>query len=132
MNLQDHYAAYCADVKRDALDNYIEYARITPTQHPQQYPTIYDYMIDIVAEIRGAIANDDRQRYLSGVAKHEHAMRALFHKMSKEMLLELHVENTPQIRAQMAKEFGEKWVKFLDVQDYSKPLWGPDAQRERV
>ena len=124
MNIRDHYAAYCADVKRDALDNYIEYARITPTQHPAQYPTIYDYIRHVVSEINGAIANEDPMNYRAAIAKHEHAMRALFHKMAKAMLVELHVEDTPEIRAQMSAEFGAKWVKFLDPQDTKTRIWG--------
>lgn len=127
MNLKDHYEAYKGLVTADALDNYIEYAKITPTQNPAQYPTIYDYMRHVVAEINGAIANDDPQNYQLYIAKHEHAMRALFHKMSKAMLAELHVEDTEEIRLQMAKEFGSKWVKFLDVQDHTKPVWSQHA-----
>jgi len=130
MNLKEHYEVYKGLVTADALDNYIEYAKITPTQNPHQYPTIYDYMRDVVAGINGAIANNDEQNYHAYIAKHEHAMRALFHKMSKAMLAELHVEDTEEIRLQMAREFGSKWVKFLDVQDYNQPVWSQHAGRK--
>jgi uncharacterized protein YnzC (UPF0291/DUF896 family) len=116
MNLQEDYAAYKATVANDAPDNYIEYARATPTQHPAQYPTIYDYIRDLADNINRAIAMDDPANYRTYLDKHKYAMKELFKKMAREMIVELGFnEVTPELLKQFKKEFGDRWSKHLTV-----------------
>jgi len=116
MSLQEVYDAYKATVAKDAPDYYIEYARITPTIYPAQYPTIYDYIREVADKVNGAIANNDPENFHTYLDKHKYAMKELFKKMAKEMIKELGFDHvTPELLAQFKKEFGEKWSKHLTL-----------------
>lgn len=117
MDLRKHYESYKESVSAWAPENYIEYARITPTQNPRDYPTIYDYVMQLVTAIRSALDRNDASTYRGHLIKHQFAMRALFYKMSRELLTELGLDPdnvSVENMGKYEKEFGRRWVEALD------------------
>ena len=119
MDLQKHYESYIASLREDALEHYEQYAKDSPTKYPAQWPTIFDYISDLVPIIRGAIANGDSMRYLDALKKHQFAMVSLFSKMVMELIWDCRDAHAEDLLKELSAGWRGNWVKFHN-ENYKK------------
>jgi len=114
MNLQEHYATYCASLGRDMLAEAALYAKVTPTKDRSLHRTIHEYLVDLVVTIRASIENKDAATYKKMLKNHQFAMTMLFGRMVREMLEDTDLQDGLTY-FYLARDLGWNWFKFLDI-----------------
>lgn len=114
MNLQEHYATYCASLGRDMLAEAALYAKVTPTKDRSLHRTIHEYLVDLVVTIRASIENKDATTYKKMLRNHQFAMTMLFGRMVREMLEDTDLQDGLTY-FYLARDLGWNWFKFAGI-----------------
>lgn len=114
MNLQEHYASYCASLGRDMLEETELYARVTPTKDKSLHRTIHEYLVDLVRTIRATIDNKDEGTYKKILRSHQFAITMLFGRMVREMLEDTDLKDGLTY-FYLARDLGWNWFKFSGI-----------------
>jgi len=114
MNLQEHYASYCASLGKDMLEETELYAKVTPTKDRSLHRTIHEYLVDLVRTIRATIENKDEETYKKILRRHRFALLMLFGKMVREMLEDTDLQDGLTY-FYLARDLGWNWFKFAGI-----------------
>ena len=115
MNLNEHYQSYRAQVQRDALAGYAEYAAKTPTADVSKFPTVLDYLKHINNLINGAIQSDILDMYLELLGQHRDVIYELFRIMFNEEVESVRKSFRELAVMDLALKYGWRCIKFTDV-----------------
>ena len=114
MDLQKHYDSYLESLRGDALEHYEQFAKDTPTKNAKRWPTIFDYVCEVVGLIKDAISRNDKTAYLTLLGQHQQAMIAMFCKMVEELTWKCKEDYAEDLLKHFSRGWKGSWIKFFN------------------
>lgn len=74
LKLQRHYESYGASVRASLPDTYDAFAKATPTEVPERFPTIFDFLAYAASHVKSAIDLGDEAHYQHTLKVHQKAL----------------------------------------------------------
>jgi len=115
MNLSEHYQSYRAQVHRDALPGYIEFASNQELADVSQFPNAVEYIKHINNLINGAIQSDIVDMYVELLTQHRDVMLKIFTMMFNEEIERTKTSFRELAAMDLALKYGWRCLKFTNM-----------------